>query len=39
MTPNDSNSKNIGLGVTLVPEPMTMSLLAIGGLVALRRRK
>ena len=28
-----------GDGVTVVPEPMTMSLLAIGGLAALRRRK
>jgi hypothetical protein len=31
--------KNIGLGIALIPEPATMVLLAVGGLVAIRRRK
>jgi len=36
---NGSDSGWVTGGVSEVPEPMTMSLLAIGGLVALRRRK
>ncbi len=34
-----SNPTDTGQFVTVVPEPATMSMLAIGGLAALRRRK